>query len=154
MGVAVAIVVPSTPAAAARVLCNPVTYRYEVREAGAGIGELRVSTNVCREGTTMTSSTASVRWSPNPLGTAAGWRYAGGGLSRISTTGYSAFWKASGTFKLCVVISVSKVCSFPETFSVVISGYARGTLRQALPRFACTNEQCKAGMTFVYKGRG
>ena len=45
--------------AQATTICNPVTYNYEVREAGAGIGNLLVRTNICMNGSTMSSSTGA-----------------------------------------------------------------------------------------------
>jgi len=137
------------PAQAATV-CNPITYNYEVREAGAGIGNLYVKSNVCTSGTTVVSSSGSVAWVPNPLGTATGWVYTHIGTARTATTA----WQTSGTFKLCVPTQVSPLCSYGEAFKVNYSGYPKSFVGPyASPRFACTNVYCTNAMTFAYKGR-
>jgi hypothetical protein len=138
------------PAHAATV-CNPVIYKYEVREAGAGIGLLHVKTNVCTSGTTVTSSSGSVTWEPNPLGTATGWVYTHIGTSRTATSA----WLTSGSFKLCVPTQLSPLCSYGEAFKVAYAGYPKAFVGPTMqPRFTCTNTYCSSHMTFVYKGRG
>jgi hypothetical protein len=142
------------PAAAANTVCNPVSQRFEVREAGAGIGLLHVRTNICTSGKKLASASGSVVWEPNPLGSAAGWRYQGLGTSRLALGSTSASWKTSGTFKLCVPTQVSPLCSYGESFSVTYAGYAKSFIGPtAPPRFSCSNTYCSRAMTFVYKGR-
>lgn len=143
----------ASPAQAATI-CNPVTYNYEVRGAGAGIGNLLVRTNICMNGTTLASSTGAVTWVANPLGTAAGWVYTHTGTSRVTVGTNGASWLTTGTFKLCVPTQISPLCSYGEAFKVNYAGYAKSFVGPVVtPRFACTNSYCSNAMTFVYKGR-
>jgi hypothetical protein len=140
---------------AATVVCNPVIHKFEVREAGAGIGMLYIKTNVCMSGSRMKSSSGSVAWDPNPLGSMTGWTYKGLGTARTATGTNVASWQTTGVFKLCVPIQVSPLCSYGETFKVLYAGYARSFVGPpAPPRFSCTNAYCRKAMTFAYKGRG
>lgn len=148
------VAVTASPALAADTTCNPVSQRYEVREAGAGIGLIHVKTNVCTTPGKATTSTGSITWEANPLGAATGWRYQSLGTSRVAGGSTSASWQSSGVFKLCVPTQLSPLCSYGESFKVAYAGYAKSFVGpQAPPRFSCTNSYCTKGMTFVYKGR-
>jgi hypothetical protein len=143
----------AAPAHAATV-CNPDTWRFEVREAGAGIGDLRINTNVCMNGKTMTSSTSSVTWTPSPLGGVTGWVFSSLGTSRVATGSNYASWVSNGVFKLCVPTQISPLCSYGEQFRATYNGYASSFVGPIpTPSIKCTNSYCSNKMTFVFKAK-
>jgi hypothetical protein len=155
LGLVIVVGSAAPAASAATTVCNPVSRKYEVREAGAGIGLIHVKTNVCTAPGRPTTSTGSITWQPNPLGSAAGWRFQSLGTSRVASGSTGGSWTSKGVFTLCVPTQVSPLCSYGEAFKVSYAGYAKSFRGpQVSPRFSCTNTYCRKAMTFVYKGWG
>jgi hypothetical protein len=139
---------------AATTNCNPVTWRYEVRQANIPAGVIRLNTNVCTTNGNISSSSASASWSPNPLGYGTGWRWDNNRTVRLSQNATNVSWRHSALFKVCVPTQVSPICSYDSTYSVDFFAYPKSFVGPPIPpAFACTNQFCRNGMTFVYQGR-
>lgn len=139
---------------AATTICNPVTWRYEVRQAGTAIGEFRTSTNICTTDGRITSSSAGVGFSPNALGSGAGWRWDNYGTSRVSTSSTNASWRNSGQFRLCAPTQISPLCSRESKYAVTFYGYPKNFVGPPIPpAFSCLNAECSSYLRFVYLGR-
>ncbi|MDM7891427.1 hypothetical protein [Curtobacterium caseinilyticum] len=134
------------PAQAASTKCNPVAKRYTVTEASVkySVGTITINTNNCRSGSKMTSSSASMKWDPSPLGTGAGWRFDNNTTSRRGTDPQMAGWVSTAVMKICAPTQISPLCSYGETFKVTYTGYTDNFVGpQVQPAFKCTNSYCK-----------
>jgi len=136
----------ASPAQAATTKCHPVARHYTVSEASVkySIGTITINTNNCTSGKKMTSSTASMKWDPSPLGSGAGWRFDNNTTSRRGTDAQMAGWVSTAVMKICAPTQVSPLCSFGESFKVTYTGYTAGFVGpQVAPAFKCTNKYCK-----------
>jgi hypothetical protein len=159
VGVAAAlasVTVPS-PASAATVTCNPVNYRFAVREGALPItiGVVTVVKNACvtngRKG--LSSSHGKLKWAASGIGSTAGWKWLGTSTQLLSRGATMASYKSMGGLQLCVPFQVSPLCAEEETFSVTYDAYGPQFVGPpALPHFACVSKGCH--LHFAYAGLG
>jgi hypothetical protein len=135
----------AAPAEAATV-CNPQQKKFYLYEASVpwSLGTMTLNTNICMDGTKLSSSTASMTWSASPAGMAAGWRFDNNATQRIEVGTANAAWVSSATLKLCVPTQISPLCSYGESFKITYYAYSKTFVGpQRGPVFACTNSYCR-----------
>lgn len=111
------------------------------------LGTITLNTNICMNGSVMTSSTANMTWSASPAGMVAGWRFDNNTTQRLSTGPDNAAWVSSATLKLCVPSQVSPLCSNGESFKINNYAYRAGFVGpQRGAEFYCTNSYCQLSL--------